>query len=219
MINHRSISMLILFAVILSGCAIKSITILPLGDSITEGGAKFTSYRQDLISELHKKKLFFKFVGPKKDKASAHAGYSGKNTAFLLSQSKSIYSQYPADIVMFHSGHNSYYKDKPVAGIVRDTEHIIKNIHRINPEVVILLGQVIHSGKLPKYSYIPELNKQLKTLSKRLVNEKYKVTLVDHAKDFNWKTDTISDKVHPNAQGARKMTKKWLQALLPLLSK
>lgn len=192
-------------------------TILALGDSITEGAKKFVCYREVLVPELRRKNIAFKFIGPKTDAVSAHAGYGGKNTGDLLSISKKTYSGYPADIVMIHSGHNSFSKDKPVPGIIRDTEAIIDNIRRINPKVQILLAQVIPAGKLPKYSYIPELNKELEFLVARLLRKRVRITLVNQADGFDWKTDTVSDKVHPNASGARKMSNKWLASLLPAL--
>ncbi len=196
-------------------------TILALGDSITlEGGGNgFVGYRKVLIPELRKKGLAFEFIGPNKDSTSAHAGYGGGNTKYLRSISKDIYSQYPADIVLLHSGHNSFSEDKPVQGIICDTEAIIENIRKINPEVTILLAQVIPAGKLPKYSYIPELNKELALLSERLISKGYSVLLVNHADGFDWKTDTITDKVHPNADGAKKMALKWMDVLIPLLEK
>lgn len=194
-------------------------TILAFGDSITQGGKHFVCYRQVLVPELRKRKMSFKFIGPKKDATSSHAGYSGKNTKYLLSISKKIYSQYPADIVMLHSGHNSFNKDKPVPEIVRDTEAIIKNVREINPNCTIFLAQVIPAGKLPKYSYIPELNKELASLAARLSKRGYKVVLVNHANGFEWRTDTIKDKVHTNASGAKKMADKWMGALLALPGK
>lgn len=192
-------------------------TVLALGDSITEGGKNFTSYREILIPELRGKGIKFEFIGPKKDAASAHAGYSGKNTAFLRSISKRVYTEYPADIVMIHAGHNCFSKDKPVAGILVDTEAIINVIREINPEVKILLAQVIPAGKLPKYSYIPQLNQGLASLADRLASQGVDLCLVNQADGFDWRTDAIADKVHPNAVGARKMSEKWMAALLPAL--
>jgi lysophospholipase L1-like esterase len=194
-------------------------TILMLGNSITQGGQSYMSYRQVLVPDLQKKGYAVQFIGPQTDATSAHAGYRGRNTANLLSISKKIYSQYPADIVFIHSGHNRFSKDKPVPGIIRDTEAIIGNLQSINPQVTILLAQVIPSGEMPRYAYIPDLNKALSSLAGRMVLRGYNVILVNHADGFDWKTDTIRDKVHPNASGAKKMADKWMAALLPLLDK
>ena len=194
-------------------------TILAIGDSITQGGKTFICYRQVLIPELRKRNIGFTFIGPNQDAVSAHAGYGGKNTRYLLSITKDVYSRYPADIVMIHSGHNSFSKDKPVPGIIHDTEAMIDNIREINPDVIVLLAQVIPSGKLPKYSYIPELNQELSSLFGRLNKQWQSIILVNQAEGFHWKTDTVKDKVHPNASGAKKMAEKWIDALLPLLEK
>jgi lysophospholipase L1-like esterase len=202
----------------ISVLAAEPTTILPLGDSMTQGGKTFVCYRQVLIPDLATKGVSFEFIGPHKDATSAHAGYGGRDTHYLAGISTKIYRQYPADIVMIHSGHNSFSKDKPVAGILQDTKAIIENIRKINPKVTLLLAQVIPSGKLPKYSYIPKLNKGLEVLSKQLTEDRSKIILVNQADGFDWKTDTVDDKVHPNAAGAKKMAAKWMTALLPLLA-
>jgi lysophospholipase L1-like esterase len=219
MIKFWQIGVIIFCTTGLAALAGEIPTILAIGDSITQGGKRFVCYRQVLIPELRKRGVAFEFIGPNKDATSAHAGYGGRNTTYLLTISKAIYGQYPADIVMIHSGHNSFSRDQPVSGIVRDTEAIIENINDINSNVTILLAQAIPAGKLPKYSYIPELNKELKSLSARLTKRGHNIVLINHADGFDWKTDTVSDKVHPNAAGAKKMADKWMAALLPLLDK
>jgi len=185
------------------------ITVLALGDSITEGGEHFVCYRKFLPEMLKAKGMPYAFIGPKKDSDSAHAGYSGKNTAYLASIIGDVYMQYPADIVLLHSGHNSFSKDRPVAGILRSTDSIVRTILQINPDAIILIAQVITAGKLPKYDYIPELNA---SIADYVENSKYAdhLVLVDQAEGFDWHTDTIYDKVHPNAIGARKMAARWL---------
>jgi len=194
-------------------------TVLAIGDSITQGGGNFVCYRQVLVPELQKQGFAVEFIGPQKDATSCHAGYGGKNTGYLRSISQATYQQYPADIVLIHSGHNSFSKDKPVPGIIEDTKGMIENIATINPKVTILLAQVITSGKLPKYSYIPELNSELTKLAKEMTAKGYDIVLVNQADGFDWKTDTVKDMVHPNASGARKMAEKWMAALQPILSK
>jgi lysophospholipase L1-like esterase len=206
-----SIFILLCFAINLAA----ETTILPLGDSITQ---QATSYRKFLVPELKKRSFDVRFVGPNRDAISAHAGYGGRNTAAILNMVDKIYAQHPADVVLLHSGHNSFAKDKPVAGIIRDTEAIIRKIHAANPKATVLLAQVITAGKLPKYSYIPDLHAKLAILSKTLAGDGIKVVLVDQATGFDWRTDTVKDRVHPSPSGAIKMADNWLQALEPLLA-
>ncbi len=184
-----------------------SLTALAVGDSITEGKAGFPTYRQFLAPKLESYGV--RFIGPKRDKYSAHAGFSGKDSSFLLARLPKIYAEYPADWVLIHSGHNHFARDQPVPLILKNKEAMIRALHEANPKVVVFLAQVIPSGKLPKYGYIAELNRELAGLAKRLDGEGGAVVLVDLATDFKWKEDAREDRVHPNEQGAKKMASGW----------
>ena len=59
---------------------------------------------------------------------------------------------------------------------------------------------MIPSGKLPKYSYIPELNEKIAEMVAGLNSGQ--VFLVNQAQGFNWQDYTVHDKVHPNKAGA-----------------
>lgn len=211
----RRLALLLLLALPLS--AAESITILPLGDSITQGGTQFVSYRAHLVPAVTSQWPTAQFVGPNSDSISLHAGFGGKHSGALLAMIHKIYREHPADIVLIHSGHNSFAKDKPVKRIIQQTGEIIDQIHEINPKAVVILAQVIPSGKLPKYSYIPTLNQELAALIKKLQAQNRAVIGVDAARGFNWETQTIADKVHPNEAGALHIANAWLEALRPLL--
>lgn len=192
-----------------------AVTILPFGDSITAGsGQGAGAYRHTLNDLLKNAGIDFEFTGPLRDaKGLAHAGHSGWNARRLRGVAEKIYREHPAEIVLLHAGHNNFAKDKPVPGIVADTRAIIETILGINPRARILLAQVIPAGKLPKYSYIPDLNRELATLARELQGEGLPVTLVDQASGFNWRTETTADKVHPNPAGAAKMAAIWFTAI------
>lgn len=201
----------------------KKYTILGLGDSITEGGSAFKTYLHLLSQQLFTARYNVEFIGPNSDKSGMsnikNAGYGGKNVEFLENCIDSIYTKYPANIVLLHAGHNHFSDENPVPGIVAAHKSIIKKIKAINPEVEIFVAQIITSGKLPKYSYIPKLNQQILLMVKQLHDEGHFVTIVNQAKGFNWKVDTIEDKVHPNEKGAKKMADKWFSSLIEILEK
>ena len=198
----------------------KRFTILELGDSITEGGENFQSYVFPLWEKLFTAGYHFDFIGPNLGKCRIgsinNAGFSGKSAEFLEAHIDSIYRKYPADIVLLHSGHNHFDTENPIAGIIAAQESIIQKVRTINPEVKILVAQVITSGKLPKYSYIPELNKSIAKMVKCQNSEN--ILLVNQEKGFDWQKYTISDKVHPNAAGAEKMAEVWFDALKKILA-
>ncbi len=196
-------------------------SIMGLGDSITEGGGdKFQSYLFPLWEMLYTAGYSFDFIGPRSGKCRIgslnHCGFGGKNAEFLDSCIDSIYRSYPADIVLLHTGHNHFDTEKPVDGIIASQESIIRKIRAINPKATVLVAQVIPSGKLPKYSYIPELNKAIARMVKRIHSDQ--VILVDQANGFDWKKQTIDDKVHPNPLGAKQMAETWFKALQKVLA-
>lgn len=203
----------------------RTVTILPLGDSITEGGPRHRVYRYPLMAKLQAAGYHVAYVGGKSTFAEAdsplgilkHEGYAGQNVGFLRSRIDAIYRANPADIVLIHAGHNQFADRGPVPGMLADTRAIIVAIRGINPKAMVLLAQVIPSGKLPKYSYIPEFNRGVAVLAAELDTPAQRVVLVDQAEGFDWHTDTIDDHVHPNAQGAEKMAQRWFEALQKLL--
>lgn len=197
------------------------LTILPIGDSITEGKAgSFESYLYPLWEKLYTGGYLVEYIGPRSSPSRMgslkHFAHGGKNAEYLESKIDSIYRKYPADIVLLHSGHNHFAEEDPVDGIVVAHRSIIDKIRAINPNVIIFDATVINSGKLPKYSYIPELNKRIRKLVKSYHSEN--VVFVGQTKLFDWKTGTIHDKVHPNKQGASVIADAWYDALSKKIS-
>jgi arylsulfatase len=201
----------------------KKYTILGLGDSITEGGDSFKTYLYPLFKMLSEAGYVTEFIGPNNNKCEIgvikNAGFGGKNVEYLDSKIDSIYKKYPAAIVLLHAGHNHFFNEDPVDKMIAAHKSIIKKIMVLNPEVKILVAQVITSGKLPKYSYIPEFNKELAAMVAQLKTEEHGVVLVNQAEGFNWEKHCIGDKVHPNSEGAKKMAETWFINLDMLLDK
>ncbi|MCM8534177.1 MAG: hypothetical protein NE330_23645, partial [Lentisphaeraceae bacterium] len=102
-----------------------------------------------------------------------------------------------------------FAKDKPVAKVVASTKALISELRQANPKMKFFLAGVIESGKLPKYSYIPELNTELKSLS----GNDSQVIFVDMNKRFRWQNHATQDMVHPNKKGAEVMAEVWFAAL------
>ena len=203
----------------------KPIPIMPLGDSITEGSEDFAVYRYPLMEKLSSSGYAVEFVGTRTTQGRPespfgvlrHEGYSGRNIEFIEGIFEEVYRQNPADIILFHAGHNHSIEENPVAGMIRATRSVIAKARSINQQVTVLLAQVIPSGKLPKYAYQPEFNRAIAALVVELNTPAQPVVLVNQAEGFDWQTDTIGDYVHPNAQGAEKMAEKWFQALKCIL--
>jgi lysophospholipase L1-like esterase len=201
----------------------KTWTLMALGDSITAGGKLFHSYRGPLDRMLDGSGSSIRWVGtqstPEDEPQLRHEGYPGKPIEYLSSNIRKVYSAHPADIILLHAGHNHTVEEHPVSGIVKNTELIVRYTREINRRVIILLAQVIPSGKLPKYAYIPTLNEKLAQLPHRLSSRLSPIIPVNQAAHFDPLTDTIEDRVHPNAKGAEKMAREFSNALRPILNK
>lgn len=195
--------------------------LMAVGDSITAGADFFSCYRYPLWEKLFAAGYVVEFVGtqasPTRVGPLAHEGYGGKNTEQLAQLVPEHFRAHPADIVLLHSGHNHTVEEQPGPGIVAATEKLIAAFRAVNPHVTVLLASVIPAGKLPKYSYLPALNTALAALAARLDTPGQRVMPVDQATGFDWRTDTVADHVHPNAQGAEKMAAVWFAALQNIL--
>lgn len=193
------------------------VRILAIGDSITQGGKTFVTYRLPLDRKLRAAGLRYEFVGTRQSEGPHgplwHEGYGGKNAEFLAGIMPQKIKQLQPDIILLHCGHNHFAEEKPVAGILAAERAIIEAARKQNPKVVVLLAQVITSGKLPKYGYLPELNQAQVLLARELTRADSPVVIVDQATGFDPQKDTILDMVHPNAQGAEKMADQWFVAL------
>lgn len=206
-----------------AGTPEKVVTLMPLGDSIT---AMRESYRYPLMRRLLDAGYAVAYVGSRKMPPPpryaqmgpmAHDGYGGKTIQFLAERIRLVYPDHPADIVLLHAGHNQFADKKPIPDVVAATREIIAYLRSVNPDVTVLLAQVITSGKLPKYAYIPELNAELARLAAQMDNPRQRVIAVDMAEGWDWRVDTVEDKVHPSPQGAEKMADKWYEALVTVL--
>ena len=197
------------------------VTILGLGDSITEGGPEFFSYLFPLDSMLRRGGYKVKFIGPRstgqRSDSIRHSGFSGKTAEFLAKNIDSIYTAFPADIVLLHSGHNHFVEEAPIDGIIRAQRSIIKTIKAKNRDAHVFVAAVITAGKLPKYEYIPALNAAIRNMVGSMNDPS--VIFVDQQQGWDWNLYTIQDKVHPNRAGANRIAKNWYDAITPLLKK
>ena len=199
----------------------RPVRVMPVGDSITEGGPRSGNWRFPLWEKLTAAGYFIAYVGSRTTETRIgqilHEGYGGKNVQFLADQLEKSFPSPAPDIVLLHAGHNNDSAEAPVPAMLAATERIIARARAANPQVIVLLAQVIPSLKLPKYSYIPEFNAALPVLAARLSTPDSPVIVVDQSAGFDPATDTLDDRVHPNASGASKIAGRWFEALTKIL--
>jgi len=194
-----------------------SFSICCVGDSITEGSSSFVCHRVALEAKLAAEGWNVTWRGShvttSSGSAQLHEGWGGKTAEQVAAIYESNAVMDKADVLLIHAGHNHFVDEQPIAGIIAAHRRIIAAARAQNPDVLIFDAQVITSGKLPKYSYIPDLNLEIAKLAQELSTARSPVVAVNMAEGWDWTVDTVSDMVHPTAVGAQKMAAKWFAAL------
>jgi lysophospholipase L1-like esterase len=211
-------------------------SVCAVGDSITEGGAKFVAHRVALEREFAALGWNVEWKGShvKADSGSSNLceGFSGNSAEQIAAKYEIHAADIAADVLLLHAGHNYNGGDPNLTPSVMPVEDIVAsatNAHaRIivaaraqNPDVIVLYAQVISSGgnREQKYAYITNgLNQAIATLGAQLNTPASPVVVVDMADGWNYATDCVSDCVHPNASGAAKMAAKWMTVLNALVA-
>ncbi len=218
--------------------------ILPLGDSITQAEINRASYRYPLWKQLIDAEIEFDFVGAMNTQLSTysqgtpphpdyktqifdpdHEGHfawqisdivngrqpnngtgSGKLAQWLTS--------YDFDIALVHLGTNDAFYRKPNTQIARELTALINILREDNPDAIILLAQVIPTGRRPADDQAVEnMNTVIPTVVKAMNTKDSPVILVDQFSGFDAASETY-DGVHPNAAGEEKMAERWFEAIM-----
>lgn len=233
---HRSLPVLLLALVSLAQAG--PVVILPLGDSITQGGRRDReeyTYRYPLFGLLADAGVEFDFIGSLKTglhqdakwpvyKGAAfdpdHEGHYGWKTAKVRDNLAAWMKTYPAapDIVLIHLGTNDQSSDDFDRDIIQPLTEMIAMLRAANPKVVVLVGHLnFDAGAALKIRPLVE------KMAGQLSTEQSPVKTVHHYEGWHAKpgeegSDTY-DWAHPNPQGQMKMARKWFEAMGPYLPK
>ena len=202
--------------------------IMPLGDSITQGSRPYDSYRRPLWHLLQNNGFTnVDFVGsmsrnsqfdpPNPDFDSNHEGHSGWRADELAGQIITWATAAQPDIVLLHAGSNDVFQWFSDESTIADLSLIIDRLRQVNPNVKILLAQIIPHNRANTPFGVENLNAMIANLAVTKNTAQSPVIVVDQYTGFNVATDTY-DNVHPNVSGEQKLAQKWFQALMPLLT-
>jgi lysophospholipase L1-like esterase len=226
-----------LVAGVLSVAQAKPIVIVPIGDSITQGGradrAEYT-YRYPLFWKLKEAGYDVDFVGSLKsglqpdakwpDKNGVafdpdHEGHYGWKTKAVrdnLAQWSASWAA-PPDVALIHLGTNDQDTKDINADIVQPLRDMVTFLRSKNPRVAVLIGHLNFNG-----GRAVEIRPLVDAMAQEVSTKDSPVMTV--ATYEGWVenpdmpgTDTF-DWAHPNEQGQAKMADKWFAAMKPLLS-
>jgi lysophospholipase L1-like esterase len=205
--------------------------VMPIGDSITNAFVGDASYRFWLDKQLDLGGYDVDLVGSRKgvyddaapDKQGApryldfdqdHEGNGGVRTDQILADLPRILAANVPDVVLLHAGSNDMFQSFSVDEAIANLGRIIDGFRSANPNVTVLLAQVIPSKVL--IENLQALNARIPALAASKNTSQSRVIVVDQFAGFSATAD-LRDEYHPNLFGENKIAAKWYAALKTVL--
>ena len=227
----------------------KTVNILCLGNSITNGTNKYNSYRRELWQMLHNADYNFDFIGswdkhsmggdtPNPDFDMDHEGHSGWRFDDIFhppswdSARGNIHEWlkiYKPGIVLLELGTNDVFQCRTVNDMLKDLQTLVKVLREKNDRVKIFLAQIPPLGKQwaqkklcgDSTGYDHAIRNLNKAFASFAKTNSVKRSPVLLVDQYNGiNTDTeMYDDIHPNEAGEKKMAEKWFNAMHGFLNK
>ena len=202
------------------------VRILPLGDSITRGSNSHWTYRRNLEGALAGDNCSFDMVGSMFGPASGpgyplldrdHEGHSGLRTDQIRARLSNWLPGNEPDWALVHVGTNDVLQGTSITAARANISTIINKLRNANPNVGILLAQVIPN--LPaNEAAVAALNDAIVSLAaEKNLPAVSPVIAVDQYSGYNTFTHNY-DQIHPNDAGEAMMAERWFQALRPMIA-
>lgn len=208
--------------------------IMPIGDSITEGGDGSGGFRRPLFEKLSAVWGMPNFVGSRNMRQSDPAdfvdhdedGYSAYRIEQITS-GKGFWNAPPIEarlkawdpaIVTIHAGTNDAQQAYRYAGVIDRLDDLVSRIVAFNPKIHIFLAQIIPANPPASettQAYIRGLNAQIPALIERHRALGRRVYLVDQYTPMLEHPNP--DGIHPDAAGYAVMAEAWFQAMMAAL--
>jgi lysophospholipase L1-like esterase len=192
---------------------------MPLGDSITEGGGGYATYRYWLQKDLEKIGVAVDFVGSQSgshwgkprfsDFDPDHEGHWGWTSGQVRKRIDEWAAAARPDVVLLHLGTNDLAAQPDV--IPENLAAIIASLRKANPRVTIFVARLIPVREFPPES-LDRVNASIEGMANEQSKAESRVIVVPQDAGFDAAADTV-DGVHPNETGERKMAKRWFEAL------
>jgi len=231
----------LLFAILGSAESSAQTRVLPLGDSITNGGQGHASYRYALWFGAAQAGYVVDFVGSRQeifggDPANLawypsyltsfdrdHEGYWGYRTDQIAALIDAIAAAAQPDVALIHLGTHDIGQNGAagVANADANLRFIIGRLRAENPDVVVLLARVVPiaccSGYFANAAQVGPLNAAIDQIALDLDTPMSPVVVVDLNTGFDTGTMLQSDGLHPNTVGESWMASQWLAVLGPFV--
>ena len=197
-----------------------TIKILPLGDSITQGGNSRPSYRRALWLKLQDAGYNVDFIGSQRgfhgdapaesllDFDLDHEGHWGWEANEIAEALPEWLNDYTPDIALIHLGTNDFDRGESIAETLSDLASILTLLFRGNPDMIVLLAEVIPM----RFKSTSKLNSGINSLALSVSTAGWNVMIVDQNAGY-YSLIHSYDKYHPNYRGEEKIAQQWFDAI------
>jgi hypothetical protein len=189
-----------------SGPASRVLRIMPLGDSISNGGAA-GGYRRPLQGLLAKRGVAFDFVGSQAEgegmdpDTEGHRGFRTDNLRRSIIATGLVEAARP-DIILLHIGTNDIQQGKTASAAASNLSAIIDDLLVRLPAVRVIVAKIL--PQTGKEAHVSQFNAQVE----RLVQSKpRRVSVIDMSAALS--VSDLADGIHPNRAGNEKMAAVW----------
>lgn len=226
----------------------QTVSILPLGNSITNGTDTLNSYRRPLWKMLHSAGYNFDMIGswdkhhsggavPIPDFDMDHEGHSGWTAADLIKTPQwdstrgnigAWLQLYSPDIVLIELGTNDVFQCVSPDDILRNYSTVITTLRNKNDHVRIYIGSIIplgarwgeekYCGNYTLTQLLESVNERLKSFAREVSTDPSPVRIVDLFPAIDPKLHLYDD-IHPNTMGEKIMAQQWFEAIRRHLDK
>lgn len=195
----------------------KTVRIMPMGDSLTEGHFDPSAYRYVLFEYLYFANVDFEFVGPQynrdtrlPEKYRHHAGYGGITIEGMYARLDDILPTYTPDVILLDLGCNISQAEGGKSAQIEQMKKLLTKIYELLPDVAVYVGAVLQGRweenapkNLPLNAALPDICEQFKAEGKKISY----VPINENPLDDN--DYTAEDGTHPLHTGDRKFAQVW----------
>jgi lysophospholipase L1-like esterase len=212
------------------------VKIMPVGDSITEGKYTQGGYRKPLLDLLKSNGYSVTFVGKEDNGEPAndtgfskgmdnpnHEGYGSARIGMLLGGGttekhtalpiKTSLANNNPDVVLIMLGTNDIFGITATDKMKQTMEKLVSTIFEANPNITVVLASIVPIGKIPaRDADVDAYNAVLPGIVDEQKALNHKIVFADIHSVVGL-SDLSGDKVHPSAQGYKKMAGLWYSVL------
>jgi lysophospholipase L1-like esterase len=199
-------------------CASTPCTVMPLGDSITDGYNVPGGYRIELEDLIEADGADVDFVGslsngPADLDDHDHEGHSGWRIDQIQGIIRPRMATYDPDVVLLHIGTNDIAQNYQVARAPARLRRLVQTIVDMSPDTLVAVASIIPISTAIYERKVVAYNAQIPDIVDDISAAGGNVIYVDMHSELT--TADLADGVHPNEGGYDKMGDAWYDAIAP----